>query len=422
MRKLIFVFIAVLILSNSSFAQWVVQTSGITANLYDIEFINRYTGWTLGDGGKILKTTNGGINWMNIPNPSINGGGILTSIFPVDSLYCYVSGGYDVILKTTNGGSNWIEISNGPLLTGGYSGVSFINRDTGWFCGSYRLLRTTNGGVSFDSAQAPSFCSDMYFRNFNEGLYCTAGNVYKTTNSGMNWFNTNVPANYAYEFRKLSVVNNQYVYVISGQSPLYRSTDFCNTWQVLDTLHSYPPSVMQAVAFSNINTGWVGGSYGYLYKTTNGGLNFYRQNTGSNLAFWGSIYCFNDSIVWGVGGAGKIMHTTTGGQWLVGVSNNENEVPKGFELYQNYPNPFNPSTKIKFQVVNGFPINTLGNDRVVLKVFDMLGREVQTLVNESLKPGTYEVTFDGTTLKTGVYFYKLITGGYTNTKRMILIK
>ena len=52
----------------------------------------------------------------------------------------------------------------------------------------------------------------------------------------------------------------------------------------------------------------------------------------------------------------------------------------------------------------------------------MLGREVQTLVNESLKPGTYEATFDGSSLNTGVYFYKLITGDYTNTKRMLLIK
>jgi photosystem II stability/assembly factor-like uncharacterized protein len=420
MRKYIFAFITVLILSNSSFAQWVVQTSGITANLYDIEFINRYTGWTLGDGGKVLKTTNGGINWINIPNPSINGGGILSSIFPVDSLYCYVAGGHDVILKTTNGGANWIEISNGNPNGGIYNGVHFLNRDTGWFCGSSRVLRTTNGGLTFDSARTISFNSDIYFRNFNEGLYCTAGNVYKTTNSGMNWFNTNVPANYAYEFRKLSVVNNQYVYVIAGQSPLYRSTDFCNTWQVLDTLHSYPPSVMQAVAFSSINTGWAGGSYGYLYKTTNGGYNWYRQNTGTNQAFWGSIYCFNDSVVWGVGGAGKIMYTTTGGQWLVGVSNNENEVPLKYSLSQNYPNPFNPSTKIRFDV----PLDSRfrGNDKIVLKVFDVMGREVETLVNERLQPGSYEVTFDGSSLNTGVYFYKLITGGYTNTKRMILIK
>ena len=415
MRKYIFAFITVLILSNSSFAQWVVQTSGITANLYDVEFINRYTGWTLGDGGKVLKTTNGGINWMNIPNPSINGGGILSSIFPVDSLYCYVSGGHDVILKTTNGGANWIEISNGNPNGGIFNGVHFLNRDTGWFCGSSRVLRTTNGGLTFDTALTISFNSDIYFRNFNEGLYCTAGKVYKSTNSGMNWFNTNVPTNgWNYEFRKLSVVNNQYVSIIGTGDPFYRSTDFGTTWQCLDSIKSYPPSTMQAVAFSSINTGWAGGSYGYLYKTTNGGYNWYRQNTGTNQAFWGSIYCFNDSVVWGVGGAGKIMHTTTGGQWLVGVSNNENEVPLKYSLSQNYPNPFNPSTNIKFDVLS------LSSVKII--VYDMIGREIQTLVNTKLTAGTYETTFDGSKLNSGVYFYKMVTNDFTLTKKMLLIK
>ena len=421
MKKIII--ILVMFFTVNASAQWVVQTSGTTSDFNDLKFINRYTGWACGSGGKILKTTNGGINWVNIPNPSINGGGNLSSIFPADSLYCYVSGGYNIILKTTNGGSNWIEISNGPLLTGSYNGVHFINRDTGWFCrGGGFVLRTTNGGISFDTAQAPSFCNDIYFRNFNDGLYCTGGRVFKTTNSGMNWFNTNVPANYAYEFTKLSVVNNQYVYVVAGDGPLYRSTNFGTTWQVLDSIKSYPPSVMYCCAFSSINTGWAGGSYGYLYKTTNGGLNFYRQNTGTDQRFWGSIYSFNDTVVWGVGGAGKIMHTTTGGQWLVGISNNGSEVPKGFNLYQNFPNPFNPSTKIKFDVASSPLIPLQRGTIVVLKVYDMLGREVQTLVNESLKPGTYEVTFDGSSLNTSVYFYKLITGDYTNTKRMLLIK
>jgi hypothetical protein len=124
----------------------------------------------------------------------------------------------------------------------------------------------------------------------------------------------------------------------------------------------------------------------------------------------------------GVVGGGKIMHTTTCGQWLVGISNNENEIPLKYSLSQNYPNPFNPSTKIKFDVASSPLIPLQRGTIVVLKVYDMLGREVQTLVNESLKPGTYEVTFEGSSLNTGVYFYKLITGDYTNIKRMILIK
>ncbi|MEI7483160.1 MAG: YCF48-related protein [Ignavibacteriota bacterium] len=398
-------------------AQWVQQNSGITSNLYDVKFINRYTGWALGDGGKVLKTTNGGINWMNIPNPSYIGGGILSSIFPVDSMYCYVAGGYDVILKTTNGGSNWIEISNGPLLTGGYNGVSFINRDTGWFCGSHRLLRTTNGGITFDSSSTPTFTNDLYFKNFNEGLYCNTGEVYKTTNSGMNWFNTNVPTNgLGYEFNKLSVVNNQYVSIIGNGPPFYRSTDFGNTWAVIDSIKSYPPSMMRCCAFANINTGYAGGTYGYLYKTTNGGHNWYRQNSGTMPnAFWGSLHCFNDSVVWGVGGAGKIMFTSNGGQWLTEIQNNNKEILTSYSLSQNYPNPFNNSTRIKYQ------ISVASN--VKIKIFNISGKEEITLFNKEQSSGNHELLYKAEDLSSGIYFYTLYLNDIIKeTKKMILIK
>ncbi len=395
--------------------QWVIQNSGTTTNLYDIKFINRYTGWSLGGGGVIIKTTNGGENWFNVPNPSINGGGILSTIFPVDSMYCYVAGGYDVILKTTNGGLNWIEISNGPLLSGGYSGLYFLNRDTGWFCGSRRLLRTKNGCISFDSVQVPSFCNDMYFRNFNEGLYCTGGEVYKTTNSGMNWFNTNVPTNgHWYEFRKISVVNSQVVSIIGNGEPYYRSTDFGYTWLCLDSIFSYPPSLMQSIAFSNTNTGFVGGSYGYLYKTTDGGLNWRRQNTGTDQRFWGSIYCFNDSIIWGCGGAGKIMHTTTGGEWLIGINNNSEYVITDFELERNYPNPFNNSTKIIYKINK--------NNRYKLEFFEITGKKIDTIFEKFIERGEYEINYGAAKISSGIYLLKLSSVDKSKTIKIVVTK
>jgi hypothetical protein len=89
-------------------------------------------------------------------------------------------------------------------------------------------------------------------------------------------------------------------------------------------------------------------------------------------------------------------------------------------LYQNYPNPFNPITTIKFAV----PLNK-GGERglsVHLAVYDILGREITVLVNESLKPGTYEVTWEASNYASGVYFYKLLTNEFSETKRMVLIK
>ena len=97
-----------------------------------------------------------------------------------------------------------------------------------------------------------------------------------------------------------------------------------------------------------------------------------------------------------------------------------NSNPEKYSLSQNYPNPFNPVTKIRFDVI--LDSRFRGNDKVVLKVYDVMGREVQTLVNERLQPGTYETSFDGSMLSSGVYFYKLTTDGFTETKKMLMIK
>ncbi len=106
--------------------------------------------------------------------------------------------------------------------------------------------------------------------------------------------------------------------------------------------------------------------------------------------------------------------------YYTSVKNISAEVPDKYQLYQNYPNPYNPITKIKFDVPSPYPLQR--GTSVVLKVYDLLGREVATLVNEKLQPGTYEVTFDGSRLASGIYFYRLRTESYTETKRMILVK
>ncbi|MBN8570873.1 MAG: T9SS type A sorting domain-containing protein [Ignavibacteria bacterium] len=98
----------------------------------------------------------------------------------------------------------------------------------------------------------------------------------------------------------------------------------------------------------------------------------------------------------------------------VNIISNGNTIPSEYKLYQNYPNPFNPTTKIKFDIAKtGF---------TVLKIYDLIGREVQTIVNEELHTGVYEASFNGTQLTSGVYFYRLTSGEYLETKRMLLVK
>jgi uncharacterized delta-60 repeat protein len=107
-------------------------------------------------------------------------------------------------------------------------------------------------------------------------------------------------------------------------------------------------------------------------------------------------------------------YTTIKYSQQVGIQNIGTEIPSSYSLSQNYPNPFNPITNVKFSIIKA--------EQVILIVYDIQGREVQTLVNERLKPGTYEATFEGSQLTSGVYFYKLIAGNFVETKKMLLIK
>ena len=105
------------------------------------------------------------------------------------------------------------------------------------------------------------------------------------------------------------------------------------------------------------------------------------------------------------------------GSGLTGISNLGGNVPKQFSLSQNYPNPFNPSTKIRFSVPSGN-----SSTFVKLTVYDILGREVAQLVNSNLNPGNYEINWDASNYSSGVYFYKLQTSGFSEIKKMSLVK
>jgi hypothetical protein len=98
----------------------------------------------------------------------------------------------------------------------------------------------------------------------------------------------------------------------------------------------------------------------------------------------------------------------------IGIRELNQNVPADYKLFQNYPNPFNPSTKISLKIIK--------SGLVTLKIYDICGREITTILNERKSPGLYEVSFDGSDLPSGIYFYKLIINNFTDTKKMILVK
>ncbi len=411
-----------MVLSMSANAQWSPQVSGTNSILRDIEFLNRYTGWIVGDGGLILKTTNGGINWINIPNPAV--GKPLFKISVIDSNNVYVVGWFETIIKTTNGGLNWIVIQNGPW--GGedsYTSCFFLDQNYGFVVGQTQVvLKTTNGGLNFTGGYLSGAFYDVYFKNYNVGI--VAGSVissYKTTDGGEKWNLMQMPFNLqGSTFDKMAVVNNQKCWVVGrGTLIVFYSNDFGDTWDTISHIPEILPLAwFYCCNFSDSSVGWVAGEYNRLFKTTNGGYNWMQENTGAGTWFWRDIYSYSDSIVWGVGGGGRIMHTTNGGQTLVNNNNSYISVPNDFKLYQNFPNPFNSETIINFK---------LSKDGMTkLIVYDVIGREIARLVDEYLPKGIHKARFSigniNQKVSGSIYFYSLyFNNQLIDTKKLVYI-
>jgi photosystem II stability/assembly factor-like uncharacterized protein len=401
-------------------AQWVQQNSGTASNILDVEFINRNTGWGCCQSGEILKTTNGGLNWFQ-QNSGVTK--ILWGIHPVNENVVYCVGWFQTIIKTTDGGNNWFIIRNGPSGQGAsFYELYFINQNTGWLLRDNYILRTTNGGINFDSTHTIyTYLMDIYFKDALTGVLCGDGAlIMRTTDGGVSWNQITVPiGTEASDFFKISFVGST-GWVVSrtganwlGGYKVYRTQNFGITWDSLTRINYPTGTENYCVFFTSLNTGWCGGSYGHVFKTKNGGFNWIEENTQSNNSFIQSMWFYNDSVGWGVGGGGKIIHTTNSGM-PVAVANHNGKIPDNFILYQNYPNPFNPSTEIKYSIPSG--------GLVTLKVYNLLGEEIANLVGEYKEAGEYITTFDGSNLSSGVYFYKLEIGAYTASKKMVLIK
>lgn len=157
-----------------------------------------------------------------------------------------------------------------------------------------------------------------------------------------------------------------------------------------------------------------------VFAGTNGGGVFLSTNNGTSWTAVNNGLTNTDVLSLAVSGTNLFAGTYGSSVWrsplseLISVKSLSTEVPEQFSLSQNYPNPFNPVTNLEFGISDlGF---------VSLKVYDILGKEVVTLVNEKLSPGNYKVQFDGSNLSSGVYLFRIESGDFVETKRMLLVK
>jgi photosystem II stability/assembly factor-like uncharacterized protein len=440
---------------------WIDQSLGLYGSdetLNSIDFVNNNIGWVVGGNGIIFKTTDSGNSWLCKSNLVTTAD--LNSVFFTDIQFGWIAGEDGTILHTTNSGSNWVKQS-GPS-TSDINSIYFIDKNLGW-CAGVGLLKTTDGGSSWSSHHTYANLNSVYFVDSNNGWAVgKAGMLLKTTNGGENWFIKSsgtsedlcsiyfidsdigwilgrnsfyVPGyGWFYDRRIMKSYNGgeswYYIYthsyfgnnisvgdiyfidqntgwVCNPNYPLIKTTDGGNSWVEMN----YEGG--RTIQFINSDIGWIAGNEeGEIKKSTDGGLNWINQSTGVTVRL-NSIFFLDESTGWAVGANGTILST------LFGSSVEDFENPNEFLLSQNYPNPFNPATTITYQIPQ--------REFVTLKVYDILGREVATLVNEEKPAGSYEVEFnshsvEGRNLTSGIYFYQLNAGGYSETKKMILLK
>jgi len=426
MKKVFFILTLCSISFSGIDAQWIQQVSGTNAPLTSIHFYNENTGICVGGSSIILKTTNGGSNWSVITSP-VTMNFDYVRMFSTGNIITGSVSSYTV-LRTSNGGNSWSYSTVNLIPSETKLKIQFVSYLAGFFLTGGKIYKTTDSGVSWVSYSTNVSNRDMSFANENTGWICNQytipypppygtnySQIRRTDNGGQSWTTQVNIQEQSFAIYRIFFVNVSLGFQNSFFTPsLSRTINGGSSWSGVNGAGLYKNYYQ--MSFPDAATGWFIGNL--MIKTTDGGLNWTEKTTQFGNQF-NNIFFVNDTVGWLVGSGGLILKTTNGGEPINGVEPVPGEIPSSFSLSQNYPNPFNPVTRIKYDV----PSNVKGQtSNVKIIIYDVLGREIETLVSETQKPGSYEVTWDGSRYASGVYFYKLMTDEYVGTKKMVLIK
>lgn len=425
MRKLILIAGALLCINTASYAQWNLYNSGVPYSLFSVDFVDANTGVACGQGGTIIRTTDGGQSWIRVYQDVE----IWLNKIKFTPVGVFAVGKGGVILKSVNNGQNWFTsraFSNDDhmlrdvafqaehwwLFAVGYAGTFFVSTDWGnTWVQKYHINKTMHS-IAFSPDVVNNKCGI---------IVGTDGAAWRTGNSGEDWMPVQTQR-YDY-LNSVKYTSNSCAIVAGNNGTIIRSSNNGFSWVVvnhfLTTEHLRDVDTYRHPSDSNnanLTKVTVCGDNGKIMTSDNGGLTFFDQAGGDSRHLYGvSLRQYDAGIIVGeIGSAasGAMLFTLDNG--VSGINPISTEIPEKFELSQNYPNPFNPSTKINFSMsVKG---------QAELTVFDMSGKVVATLVNSYLNAGSYEYEFNASNLASGVYFYKLVTNDFVSTKKMTLIK
>jgi photosystem II stability/assembly factor-like uncharacterized protein len=386
-------------------AQWVKTNcpNGGEVHCFTVSDSNIFAGTD--NKGAFLSTDNG-TNWSQV-GPSNNPVYFLN--FSGTNLF---AGTYGGIFLSTNLGTNWIQLSNDSVS---YWNLAFTTIGANIFVGTDKgVFLSTNNGLNWtlvnNGLTSPNVLSlDTIKNNIFAGtapFNHSGGGVFLSTNNGTNWTQKGLTSSYVY---CLTVSGTN---IFAGTNAgIYLSTDNGTNWALKNNgLSSFPPLYTTSIVTSITNI--FAGSFGSgVFLSTDYGSNWSQVNNGLMDTVICSLTINSNYIFAG---------TYRSGVWrrplseLVGVSKEVNDLPKDFSLSQNYPNPFNPSTVISYSLLLA--------SNVKLIVYNTLGQDVKVLENGFKNAGKYSVNYNASDLPSGIYFYKLEAGQFTQVKKMMLIK
>jgi hypothetical protein len=422
--------------STPAETSWTVQTSPTTQTLYAVKTISQNVAWAGGGAGVVIRTTNAGVNWATTAATSADPIYCISALDANTAMAGSYSSAWAKIWKTTNGGTSWQVVDS---VAGSFpNAVHMFDANTAYWQGdpvgsplTWVLRKTTNGGTSWANAAnlvaTPSseagWNNSMQWMDANNGWFGTnSSHAYRTTDGGATWIAATHPTvnSYSLWFNSMSMG------VLGGGSATNRSTDAGVTWTASGAISG---NVLGMTGMMGSQQFWATPGNATVQYSSDGGATW-STTPPNGYSGTGTIYHVNhvtqgNSLYgWAVGVSGAIRRFVRTGP--NSVENGSDALPTNFTLDQNYPNPFNPTTTISY----GLPTESY----VSLKVYNLLGQEVATLVDGMQTAAFHHVQWtgqnsSGLTVPSGLYFFRLDAtpangreAQFTQIRKMIMMK
>jgi hypothetical protein len=400
---------AMSLVPSGSRAQWKQANGPNTYPAFSLAVESPYL--FVGTNAGVLRYT---INNLNYIDTCLKSRSAFALLADGSNLFAGTSGGE--AFRSSNDGAEWTSISLGRPPFSDFrafaaihsEGISYLFAGTRSGTGNEGVLRsatngstweTMNSGLTDTSVYALAVSGTTLFAGTN------GGGVFLSSNYGANWTAAN--NGLSNNFVNALVVSGSNLFAGTDEGGVFLSTNHGISWEAANNGITNPIINVLGAKGTNLFAGTVGG----VFLSTDDGANWAPVNDGLNIYYIFSLAVDDVNLYAGTGGGGLWYRPLS--EMITDVKENM-ILPTDYSLNQNYPNPFNPSTTIRYSI----PKTSV----VTIKVYDALGREFATLVNEENKMGTYEAKFDGSNLSTGVYFYRIQAGIFIQTKKMMLLR